>query len=193
MGIKVALCGKIGAGKSAVAEELIKLGFRRVSFAGIMKEVISNYYKLDVTKFSETKYKEEPRKIEITDELIDIINKRFDISIPKQPTIVKNSLREMLQYLGTDLIRREDDYAHIRQTFKELDKDSNYVFDDARFANECFSCDLSIYLKRDTENNTHSHISEALNPNLCNYVINNNGDIKKTIEEILHIIKEEIL
>lgn len=193
MAIKIALAGKIGSGKTRVAEELVKLGFRRVSFAEAMKEVISSYYNLDITKFSETKYKEEPRKLEITDELIDIINKRFDISIPKQPTIVKNSLREVLQYLGTDLIRREDDYAHIRQTFKELDKDSNYVFDDVRFANECFSCDISIYLKRDTENNTHSHISEALSPNLCNYFIDNSGDIKETISQVTRLIKEEIL
>lgn len=128
--MKIGFAGRVGAGKSAVAEELVKLGFKKISFAGVMKEVISSYYKLDVTKFSETKYKEEPRKLEITDELIDIINKRFDISIPKQPTIVKNSLREVLQYLGTDLIRREDDYAHIRQAFKELDKNRNYVFDD---------------------------------------------------------------
>ena len=46
------------------------------------------------------------------------------------------TVRQLLQFIGTDLIRKYNTNWHVNRIRKMIDKNKNYVFDDVRFKNE---------------------------------------------------------
>lgn len=185
------LCGYIGSGKSTIANELVEnYGFNKLSFASKMKEELSKYYNVPIEHFGISKEKKKERKFEITQQLLCNLSKSFGVSTMylKEESKQTNSLRELLQTIGTDYIRATDNYAHIRVALSGLDHDLLYVVDDCRFPNEVFMADLSIWLNRDGCY-SDEHISEQLNKRFIDVEIDNNKGKAKVCEEIMELLK----
>lgn len=182
--MKIALCGKIKSGKTTVAQELVKLGYRRVSFALHMKETLCRLYGLDLESINRTDYKEQSRMLPITDGIIKEIAKSFGVKLSINKKCC-DSIRDLLQTVGIALRHANPD-VHIKNTSLEGD----CVVDDCRFENELAQLDISFYLERDSSIKS-THESELLSKDKCDYVIDNNRPIHETLKEILSYIRKE--
>ena len=188
----VCLCGEMQSGKSTIAQYLVdNYGFKKLSFAGKMKSELSKHFKIPIEHFGIDEEKKRTRKFKITQQLLCNLSTAFDIPmmILKDDLKEVNSLRELLQIIGTNYIRATDEYAHIRATLKDLDNNCNYVVDDCRFANEVMMSDLSIWLNREGSYGSN-HPSEQLNKNLVDMELDNNRNIEEVAKEIMLIIEE---
>jgi hypothetical protein len=138
----IALAGRKGSGKSEISKVLLKEGFEKISFADWMKIRLSDFFKIDSDYFYNSEYKELPfSSLNLENIIWDedlakkfslFINEDFDTSKYKEIT----SLRDLMQFVGTDLLRAKDDLFHVKKTFASLEPNKRYVCDDLRFTNE---------------------------------------------------------
>lgn len=76
-----------------------------------------------------------------------------------------NSIRDSLQYIGTEVLRRFDNNFHINSILELIDNKLNYVIDDVRFPNELIMLKslnaTSLYVIRPYNTNYSNHSSET--------------------------------
>ena len=157
----VSFSGKKKAGKSFAAKILEQQGFTRLSLAGPLKKVCAglagmSLERLELVKDERFVVPLKTSKVHVSRELgIDVTG--FDF-----PEFT--SIRHMLQYIGTDVIRKVDAGWHVRRFEESLKNFTSIVVDDVRFRNE-LECikkwgGTSVYI--DTlELDVESHISES--------------------------------
>jgi hypothetical protein len=194
----VAFCGKLGHGKSYIANQLTNLlvnngiSVYRIAFASYIKDMVRQIWNLrkdDYSKFyfdtlKFTKFIDElkskfPSKTDIINEAALDLIELTNLYLTKKEVIT----RRLYQYIGTDLLRNLDADFHVKKlkekvaTFSScsLILDGVIIVDDVRFENEAkFVRDNGILCKvvrEDTSKNIASvddHISE--NVNLDDYV-----------------------
>ena len=161
----VGLTGFAGAGKSTVAEYLVKEhGFTRLSFAAPLKKMLRT---LDpmlsyTLPFGGTKEEATESALRLS-EAIDLYE--------GDEVAIKESgwgpeYRRLLQVLGTDCIRAVDEDFWVNAAASQMDdQDRNYVFDDVRFPNEAFVISgitpLGLwYIERNAVHRANGHASE---------------------------------
>ena len=89
-----------------------------------------------------TKAKVEKTEIGITigKDMCELISNETDIPLDTVMEICNGvkirDVRHMLQFIGTDLIRKYNIDWHVNKIRAMIDKDKNYVIDDVRFPNE---------------------------------------------------------
>lgn len=157
----IAFCGKMGSGKDYQCQKLVKeQGFVQVAFADALREMVFGMlgmtYEEGMAKYDELKRTE-------------LYNGR--------------TLRHMLQYLGTEGVRRYvPDFWCIAllHRINMLPKDAKVCISDARFFNEysltkdyCDANDIPFKFifcdyHSDRYAETSGHASEALGEYLCN-------------------------
>lgn len=135
--IVIGLTGRIGAGKSAVADHLVaEYGYTKLSFAGPLKKMLRTLDPI-VGSILMT----EAGKLHKIERLR--LSQVFEYC--GSETEVKNSkwgpeYRRLMQVLGTDCIRAVDENFWVRAAVAQLtDPEGKYVFDDVRFPNEADS------------------------------------------------------
>lgn len=148
----IGFCGKKGSGKSFFSNYLVnKHNFIELSFAKPLKEAIKNIFNL-------------------TDDDVNDPNKK-EIKIDR----LNASPRELMQWMGTDIIREEFNKKfnyngsiwvdNMKENFKKLYK-KNIVISDVRFQNEIDLIHsyngIVIYIDRNNDDNTKTinHKSE---------------------------------
>lgn len=193
----ISISGRKGSGKSTLCDELIGRGFIKISFADFLKEVCAKLYDfphewtlsqehkeriLDVPYiWNEQKCKE--LSLLIGEELkFDGIDVEF------------KTIRHMLQYIGTEVLRSHDPDFHVKKTLKRID-DKNYCLDDTRFENELNILKtapntIAIRVNRSSLKSIDEHVSEKALDNYkdWDYVIDNNGtleDLRLKAKEIV--------
>jgi hypothetical protein len=139
----VAFSGRLKSGKTTLAQPFIDNGYIKVSFADVLKESLSSIYNLDSDYFYNQDLKnkifdkpfiyDEKAAIKLSQYFnLDIIKLWKDCDYKEMFTI-----RDMMQYVGTNILRRYDYDFHVKKTIEKLDvENNNYVFDDVRFFNE---------------------------------------------------------
>jgi hypothetical protein len=191
--------GRKGSGKTLFSSELEKDGFIKISFADYLRETLSKLYKIDISKFKDPNEKgkilEKPldwnkdvaKKLF---KLVKISNYRFKIEDQRFST-----LRQTMQYIGTNVLRRYNNNFHVEKTIKRIKKNVNYVCDDVRFPNELNALRklkaLDIFILRPNHFDISNHKSEtSLKWNDFSYKIFNNKNIVSLKKDFNKMMKD---
>lgn len=114
----LAFCGKKRCGKDTAAQEAIKVGFTKLSFAESLKRMCSEFTELPLELFTEDEYKDAVLKTPIVigsakvNKLLECINKVQPLTeqqteqiLYKVNSSVYETPRKLLQFIGTDICR----------------------------------------------------------------------------------------
>jgi hypothetical protein len=158
--IVVSLSGPIGSGKDASAQLLQEVGISqgKISFAGPLKDIVSQVYKIPRQDMEDQAKKLQPfetpmvfdRKslrsiLKLLPEYLPIEEMYYNINRVTETNLVGAkipNLRYLLQFVGTEVIRNKvDQNWHLNAAFsskvlENLDPDGLYCVTDARFPNE---------------------------------------------------------
>ena len=189
--IIIGLAGRAGSGKSTAADYLhITHNFTEISFADPLKQTCSVMFGIPLEKFYDLDAKE--TKID-----------RFGGKTP----------RELLQIVGTDIVRQHFDkdfwlkraFWRLEDIRTESDVATNVVFSDVRFDNEAravrhaggiiIHIDSSIRLPEthlDTQAASHSS-ERGVSVGATDVILKNNGDILELYAELDRIYMNTVL
>lgn len=136
--IVLGLGGRKGSGKSELAKVCEKNGFVILSFASELKKLVGEM--TDKTIEEVQRDKEVTSSYKFSDEKLKYLSKITEIDINIINSILKDkeftTIRQLLQVIGTDLIRKWNSDWHVNQFRKKMKTNVNYCFDDVRFPNE---------------------------------------------------------
>lgn len=189
----IGFAGRMRNGKTQAALYLVdKYDYVKLSFAGALKELCAQLLNVDINTLNDMKNDNIPIHIEPDESWATIISKRIDVDkdIIAQDLvgIVFKDVRDILQYVGTDIIRKHKENWHVDILRSEiaslLEQGYRVVIDDVRFTNECdmikeFGGEV-YFVKRMGYNISSPHQSEnVLDDDMFDYehTIYNNQDI----------------
>lgn len=174
----VGISGKINSGKSTFSKRLVDLGFCKFSFADWLKQYCAGVYGVPIEWMYDQERKEDTSaRYTIADLGKDLRPfERMGYSATECARLILElertlnspyfiSLREMLQYVGTEFFRALDPNFHVKRTVERLDPILDYVCDDLRFPNEVEALrkmGATLYrINRPSHSNTGDHPSET--------------------------------
>lgn len=138
MSIIIGLAGRKFSGKSELSNVCVNMGFELLPMALPLKELVSNIVGFNINQSQDSKTK-------IVNLLLNENQKQYisnitniDLSIVKEKTDKHKfyDIRDMLQFIGTDIIRSYNADWHVNEILKRIKPNHNYVIDDIRFNNE---------------------------------------------------------
>jgi hypothetical protein len=185
----ISISGRKLSGKTTLANEAIKRGFIKISFADKLKRITSELIDCPVEDLSDPIKKEE--KFNTTYYWLDLKNKLEKVLNLSLPNDIQNMLleskRDVLQFIGTEVLRRVDSEYHVNSLREQIEPNKNYVTDDCRFLNEFQLLSnlgaVSILVIRPSHMVYSNHESEtALNRKYFQKIIKNNQSKEKFIE-----------
>ena len=185
----IAFSGRIGSGKSELAKICQNKGFEKLYFALPLKQLVANLIHVGIEDINPLKNVEKKYKFTKKDYiyLANETNIPFETIRDEMKNVKLNTVRQLLQFIGTDLIRKYNPNWHVNKIKTMIDKNKNYVFDDVRFPNElklikelggdCW------FIIRPIINNVSNHISEISLTwkDFDDKVIINEGNLEKFI------------
>ena len=185
----IAFSGRIGSGKSELAKICQNKGFEKLYFALPLKQLVANLIHVGIEDINPLKNVEKKYKFTKKDYiyLANETNIPFETIRDEMKNVKLNTVRQLLQFIGTDLIRKYNPNWHVNKIKTMIDKNKNYVFDDVRFPNElklikelggdCW------FIIRPIINNVSNHISEISLTwkDFDDKVIINDGNLEKFI------------
>lgn len=189
--------GEKQSGKDTFGEFFIERGYQRISLADNLKEMLEVVFYIPLEWFHDPARKDRPLPSPVTvmKEHIDRINrwigKTHDFTVPYQPFVGTKleSLRRIMQVVGTDMIRQKNADYHVEMTTKRMLERPNVICCDCRFENELRilreqaaeherNC-LSVYVVRPERGlKSDRHVSEtSMHPEMMDIVIRNDRDV----------------
>lgn len=146
-----------------------KNGFKRLYFAIPLKQLCAKLLNISIDELDKFKNKCKPIDIIYSKEMVrKTANETqipYDFVEEKLLGEKFNTVRDMLQYIGTDVIREYNPNWHVERLREMIKPNTNYVFEDTRFPNEKKMLeDLGAdcwYIVRPVINNISNHISET--------------------------------
>jgi hypothetical protein len=185
----ISISGRKLSGKTTLANEAIKRGFIKISFADKLKRITSELIDCPVEDLSDPLKKEEKFNTSIHWlDLKDKLEKILNLSLPSDiQNILLESKRDVLQFIGTEVLRRIDSEYHVNSLREQIEPNKNYVTDDCRFLNEFQLLSslgaVSILVIRPSHMVYSNHESEtALNRKYFKKIIKNNQSKEKFVE-----------
>lgn len=189
----IGLGGKIGSGKSTLANALVEMGWKRISFADPLKKLVAEMIGVRPEEINNLK---NVRKLYTFGTTIAIyIAKETGLDGTMIERLLKdktfNDVREILQYIGTDVIRRLRPDWHCQKLKERIlnEPEFNYVVDDIRFPNELETIknlgNSSVWYIDRPGNEANGHSSEnSLSPkDFGGNVIVNDGTVEELFDE----------
>ena len=183
----IGLAGRMRSGKTELAKVCETLGFRKLYFALPLKQLCADLLDISIDGLNQAKNEGTDIGLYLGDDICTILSEETEIPIEQVretcygKTI--NTVREMLQFIGTDLIRKYNTDWHVNKVRQMIDTQYDYVIDDVRFPNEKKMIeDLGgdcWFIVRPTFNNVSNHESETSITwhNCWNRIIINNGTL----------------
>jgi hypothetical protein len=144
----IAFCGSKFSGKSTSAnifKELIGAPTEEIAIAGHLKEAASRVFGLDLKLFLDPKLKEVELDdlVLLTGENLEAMMKEFDVTnytydkhIRPHVGRVIRTPRNLLQYIGTEVLHPIDPLIHIKKALRKKDATKLTVITDLRFTAE---------------------------------------------------------
>lgn len=136
----IGFAGRMRAGKSELAKVCEDLGFKKLYFALPLKQLCADLLDISIEGLNEAKNKGIDIGITIGDDMCEILAEETEIPLDvvreKCHGKVINTVRQMLQFIGTDLIRKYNKDWHVNRIRAMINPNENYVIDDVRFKNE---------------------------------------------------------
>lgn len=163
----IAFCGRKESGKTELAHICEKFGYERLSFAMPLKRLTSELISCDTKQINQLKNVEANYSFGAVDCLFISNETKIPLGIVKEKILGKTfiNVRELLQYLGTDLIRAYNPNWHVEQMKLMIDDEKKYVIDDVRFPNEANLINEKKgdmwFIIRPKFDNISNHISET--------------------------------
>lgn len=190
----IGISGRMRSGKSLISKLCNKAGYETLSFATPLKQICSQLLNISIDELNELKNNNEIINHSFTREETAFIHDKTLISLDNiQAAIDKlikpiQTVRDLLQFIGTDIIREYNIDWHINEIKKSIQIGHKYVFDDLRFPNEKKMIEElggeTWFIIRPFQNKVSHHFSEeSLFWKDFNENIIINYDIKEFIEE----------
>lgn len=158
--------GRLRSGKTDLSRICEKYGFQRIYFALPLKQLIADLIDKTIDDVNELKNVE--NEYILNYDKIKFLSEETNIPIEiVEPLLAKKifrNTREMLQYIGTDIIRKYNKDWHVDKIRNMIDITKNYVIDDVRFPNEKEMIQTNngilFFVVRPILNNISNHESE---------------------------------
>ena len=132
--------GRCRSGKTELAKICEGFGYKRLSFAIPLKQLCADILDISVDGLNELKNNGDALQLIINDDICTILSEETDIPLDITKGVCGGKMlynvRHMLQFIGTDYIRKYNEDWHVNRLRQMLDMENDYVFDDVRFPNE---------------------------------------------------------
>ena len=165
----IGFAGRCRSGKTVLSEVCEKYGYQRLSFALPLKQLCADILDISIDELNRAKNENIPIEITIGKDVCEILSEETNIPIETTTEICDgkylHTVRDMLQFIGTDYIRKYNSDWHVNKIKEMIKNDVNYVIDDVRFPNEkrmieelggdCW------FITRTTLDNVSNHESET--------------------------------
>lgn len=187
----IAIAGKKGCGKTLSANYLsVRYGYTVINFADSLKNLVCKL--LRVSRDELEKVKDMHYGIQLGHADFNTVAEYTGIHLDHVYRVLGNGdfngPRQMLQIIGTDLIRSFDSAWHVRQLAGALDDDKTYCIPDLRFNDELeflLGLGCKTLLINRTRCGGDSHISEnSLGHVQFDYVVRNDNDIDALVKNL---------
>ena len=175
------------SGKTELAKVCQEMGYRKLYFALPLKQLCADILDISIDGLNQAKNDGTDISLYIGDDICTILSEETDIPLEqvKETCYGKtlHTVREMLQFIGTDLIREYNTDWHVNKVKEMIDTNYDYVIDDVRFPNEKRMIESlggdCWFVVRPTLDNVSNHVSEtSLTWHNCwNKVIINDGTL----------------
>lgn len=190
----IGFAGRMRNGKTQSALYLVdKYDYVKLSCAGALKKLCAKLLNIDLDTLNQMKNDNVPIYVQPDETWATTIAKAIDIDkdviMQDLKNVVFKDVRDVLQYVGTDIIRKHKENWHVDILKSEiaslLEQEYKVVIDDVRFTNECdmikeFGGEV-YFVSRRGYNIVSTHESEnILNDDMFDYdhTIYNNQDIE---------------
>lgn len=182
----IGFSGRLGSGKSELASICEKYGYEKLYFALPLKQLCADLLDISITELNVLKRNNIPIDITVGKDWIDIIHNETQIPQDNIQQVIGgkiiHTVREMLQLIGTDVIREFNVNWHVDKIKNMMQPNKKYVIDDVRFPNEKKMIEenngMCWFIIRDSFNNISNHVSEiALEWRQFDSVIVNNHSL----------------
>lgn len=199
----IGLSGRIKSGKGHVSDYLVSKGFEKITIAGPLKKMIATIYDLDISYCYNQELKKKELNLLWNKNFAAKVSQFFNIPLhgiwlDDDVDIVFRDVRQALQHIGSEVLRRYDKDFHVKITLKDIDSNKNYVCDDVRFLNEKKEIEKRggkcVIILRPNQWSVSNHISEtSLNWKHFVHVLVNNKDLNYLELKINKFINQEFI
>ena len=134
------IAGRCRSGKTELAKICEKYGYERIYFALPLKQLCADLLDISIDELNRAKAEKYEIGVTIGEDMCQIISEETEIPLnivmEKCNGVVIKDVRHMLQFIGTDLIRKYNTDWHVNRIREMIDINKDYVIDDVRFPNE---------------------------------------------------------
>lgn len=161
--------GRLASGKTELASICEQYGYTKLYFALPLKQLCADLLDVSIDELNRLKRNNQPIDITVNDDWVDIIHTETNIPYEAINSIINgkviHTVRELLQVVGTDVIRQFNPNWHVERIREMIKPNNKYVIDDVRFPNEKNMIEemngVCWYVIRPIINNVSNHISET--------------------------------
>ena len=136
----IGIAGRCRSGKTELAKICEKYGYERIYFALPLKQLCADLLDVSIDELNRAKAEKYEIGVTIGEDMCQIISEETEIPLnivmEKCNGVVIKDVRHMLQFIGTDLIRKYNTDWHVNRIREMIDINKDYVIDDVRFPNE---------------------------------------------------------
>ena len=164
----ISLSGRKSSGKTECAKELEKNGYIILNFSDSLKELICELLNIKIETLEFLKNSEKFKYI-LTEKQLKHISNVTDIKyviVKKVIGFKQRTIRNLLQIIGTQLIRSCNPDWHINKLAEKINLNTKYCIPDTRFLNEkkyieyILNGKCYFIIRNDCNINVSNHISE---------------------------------
>ena len=138
--VVIGFAGRMRSGKTELAKICEANGYQKLYFALPLKQLCADILDISIDELNRAKNEGIPIQITIGEDVCQILSEETDIPLETTKELCNGkyieTVRDMLQFIGTDYIRKYNKDWHVNKVREMIDENTNYVIDDVRFPNE---------------------------------------------------------